>query len=205
MLKILGRISSINVRKVTWACGEIGIPYEREDWGAGFKSAQSPEFLALNPNGLIPVVIDENGPLWESNAICRYLAAKHRRTDLLPEDPHRRAVVDQWMDWQATEFNYSWRYAVMALVRKHPDYKDEDQIEASLKAWRDKIAVIEGQIKAPFLTGDSFTIADIVVGLSINRWLKTPRTHGEFPEVRAYVERLMQRPAALAHAGFDLP
>jgi len=73
MLRVLGRVSSINVRKVLWTCDEIGLPFEREDWGLGFRSAQSPEFLALNPNGLVPVIVDEGFVLWESNTICRYL------------------------------------------------------------------------------------------------------------------------------------
>ncbi|KAB0535487.1 glutathione S-transferase, partial [Pseudomonas palleroniana] len=89
-LKILGRTSSINVRKVLWTCQELEIAYEREDWGIGFSSTQDPDFLALNPNAQVPVIIDENGVLWESNTICRYLVGKHGRSDLLPVEPAAR-------------------------------------------------------------------------------------------------------------------
>jgi glutathione S-transferase len=92
----------LNVRKVLWVCDELQLEYDREDGGAGFKSTRSPEFLALNPNGLVPVIQDGDIVLWESNTICRYLAAKHERTDLQPSEPAARAVVEKWMDWQAT-------------------------------------------------------------------------------------------------------
>jgi glutathione S-transferase len=120
MLQVLGRTSSINVRKVLWACDEIGIPHQRSDWGLGFRPTRSPEFLALNPNALVPVMIEDDGAfvLWESNTICRYLAARHGRHDLLPAEARGRARVEQWMDWQAGELNNAWRYAFMALVRQ---------------------------------------------------------------------------------------
>ena len=133
-MRLLGRLSSINVRKVAWTLDEIELDFIREDWGMGFRSTSEPEFLALNPNGQIPVIEDENGALWGSNPICRYLAAKAGRTDLLPADPARRARVDQWMDWQATDLNSSWAYAFNGLVRENPAYQDPGR--ASRNPWR---------------------------------------------------------------------
>ena len=121
MLRILGRASSINVRKVLWTCREIGIDYRREDYGTGFAPTNTPQFLAMNPNGQVPVIEDEEGVLWESNTICRYLAAKHGRTDLLPATARERARVEQWMDWGATDLNMSWRYAFIALIWRDPN------------------------------------------------------------------------------------
>jgi glutathione S-transferase len=202
-LKILGRITSINVRKVLWTCDEMGLAYEREDWGSGFRSAQSAEFLALNPNGLIPVVIDDAGTHWESNPICRYLAARHGRTDLLPALPAARATVEQWMDWQATELNYSGRYAFLALARRAPGYDDATQIETSVHQWNALIGILERHLLATggILAGAPFTLADIVVGLGINRWLKTPIDHPDYPAVGAYFARLSGRPAFQVHGG----
>jgi glutathione S-transferase len=74
MRKILGRVTSINVRKVLWAAAELGIDLEREDWGRPVRDPQVPEFLALNPNGLVPVLIEDGFVLWDSTAILRYLA-----------------------------------------------------------------------------------------------------------------------------------
>ncbi len=129
--RILGKASSINVRKVLWTCEELGLSYQQEDWGSGFQSTHTPEFLALNPNAQVPVLIDDAGVLWESNSICRYLANLHPGSGLLPTAPRARALVEQWMDWQATELNPSWSYAFMGLVRQHADYQDSQRIGAS--------------------------------------------------------------------------
>src|SRR5262245_49832593 len=105
MLKVYGRSSSINVRKVIWCCEELSVPYEREDWGSGFRSTESPEFRALNPNALVPVIDDDGFVLWESSSIIRYLAAAYGGAAYYPVAARERARVDQWMDWQATELN----------------------------------------------------------------------------------------------------
>ena len=207
VLRVLGKASSINVRKVLWTCDEIGVPYRREDWGSGYASTSTPEFLALNPNGQVPVIEDENGVLWESNTICRYLAAKHGRTDLLPSGPAERARVEQWMDWQANELNVAWRYAFNAIVRRNPDYGDEARIEAGKRDWNDKIRILEGRLAATgaFAAGPAFTLADIVLGLSVNRWLLTSFEKPAFPAVMAYYERLGERPAFIVHGCNGIP
>lgn len=119
-LRVLGRLSSINVRKVMWTAAVLGLPVQREDWGAGHRSTLEPDFLSLNPNALVPVLVDDQTVLWESNTICRYLAARQADTRLLPTAPCDRARVEQWMDWQATELNDAWRPAFLALHRGVP-------------------------------------------------------------------------------------
>ena len=162
-LKILGRTSSINVRKVLWTCQELGIDYKREDWGIGYTPTQSPEFLALNPNAQVPVLIDDHGVLWESNTICRYLVGLYERHDLLPAEPAPRARVEQWMDWQATELNPSWGYAFHALVRQNPDYQDPQRIQAGVQAWNSKMGLLEQQVlkTGAYVAGDEFTLAEL--------------------------------------------
>ncbi|HED1216955.1 TPA: glutathione S-transferase, partial [Enterobacter asburiae] len=103
MITILGKTTSINVRKVLWTCEEAGLEYQQEDYGSGFASTETDAFRALNPNAMVPVLIDDDFVLWESNAICRYLARKAGRHDLLPAEPQACANVERWMDWQATE------------------------------------------------------------------------------------------------------
>ncbi|MCA0201217.1 MAG: glutathione S-transferase [Proteobacteria bacterium] len=201
MLKVLGKSSSINVRKVLWTCDEIGVVFEREDWGAGFRSTREPAFLALNPNGLVPVVIDGDEILRESNTIVRYLAVKHGRTDLLPEAAPGRARVEMWMDWQATEFNNAWRYAFQALARKNPAFNDPAQIAHSLRAWTDHMEILDAQLAKTraFVTGPHFTAADIPIGLSAHRWFATPFERRAFSAVEDYYERLSQRPGFMTH------
>jgi glutathione S-transferase len=206
MLTILGKLPSINVRKVTWTAGEIGLFYTREDWGIGFTSTATPEFLAKNPNGQVPVIECDDGILWESNTICRYLASRNERWDLLPQGAWERAQVERWMDWQATDLNGAWRYAFQGLCRKDPAFADPAQIEASLRQWNAKMGILETQLSATgaFVAGAQFTLADIGLALSANRWAKAPIDHPDYPAVMAYLDRTATRPAAEAHGHFTL-
>ncbi|HNB25704.1 MAG TPA: glutathione S-transferase family protein [Alphaproteobacteria bacterium] len=207
MLQVFGRTRSINVRKVLWTCDEIGVAYEHAELPPGVASLRDPAYLALNPNGLIPVIRDGDFVLWESNAICRYLAAQHGRTDLLPAEPAARALVEQWMDWQVTELNGAWAYAFLALARKDPAYADPQQIAASAAAWNRQMGILDAQLRktGAHAAGATFTLADIVVGLSVHRWLSTPIAQADCPAVVAYCQRLRSRPAFGPHARAEVP
>jgi glutathione S-transferase len=201
VLKILGKPISINVRKVLWLCEELALPYELEAWGAGYRDPDTPEFRALNPNAMVPVIVDGDAVLWESNTICRYLAGRQGRDDLLPRDPLARARVEQWMDWQGGDLNNSWRYAFMSLVRHSPAHRDPQAVEASAASWNRHMAILERQLgkAGDFATGPAFTLADIVLGLSVNRWLMTPIERPALPLVQAYAGRLATRPGFRRH------
>jgi glutathione S-transferase len=188
MLKIIGKPTSINVRKVLWTCVELDLPFEREDW--------RDEHAALNPNRMVPVLVDAGFVLRESNAICRYLCARAQDHALLPVDARARARVEQWMDWQATELNNAWRYAFMALVRASPAHADPVQIAAGIAGWNRHVGILDAHLGAsgPYMTGARFTLADIVIGLSLNRWSMTPMARPDYPQVAAYLARLAERP-----------
>ncbi len=207
MLQILGKSSSINVRKVLWTCQELELPYELEPWGSGHRATDVPEFLALNPNAMVPVIRDGAFVLWESNAICRYLAATHPHAQLLPADARERAVVEQWMDWQATELNNSWRYAFSALVRRSPSHTDPAAIEAGINSWNRHMAILEAQLRSTgrFAAGPRFTLADVVLGLSTNRWYMTPMERPHLPAIKDYYDRLSERPGYQAHGRNGVP
>jgi glutathione S-transferase len=194
MLKILGKASSINVRKVLWACAELQLPFEQEDWGTGFRSTDTPKFLALNPNGLVPVIRDGDFVLWESNSIIRYLASRHGAQHLYPADPLDRARIDQWMDWQSTDLNRSWSYAFLGLVRRSASHQQSNQITESIRNWTRHMHVLDGQLESTgaFVAGKQFSLADIAIGLSVNRWFSTPFEHPHFPAVSEYFERLAE-------------
>ena len=207
MLKILGKPVSINVRKVLWLCEELALPHELEAWGAGYRDTHVPEFLALNPNAMVPVLVDGDAVLWESNTICRYLAGQQGRDDLLPRDALARARVEQWMDWQAGDLNNSWRYAFMGLVRGSDAHRDAAAIEASAASWNRHMAILEGQLAKAggFATGPAFTLADIVLGLSVNRWFMTPIDRPVLPHVQAYYDRLATRAGFRQHGRNGTP
>lgn len=112
-LRILGRKNSFNVRKVLWACDELGVAYEREDYGRGFRACNSPEFLELNPAAQVPVVIDDGHVMRESNAIVRYLASKAGNEELYPSELVHRQKVEQWMDWVAYDVTHALRGAFL--------------------------------------------------------------------------------------------
>jgi glutathione S-transferase len=194
VVRILGKASSINVRKVLWTCAELGIAFEREDWGSGFRPTREPGFLALNPNAMVPVLVDGDVVLWESNTICRYLARGDKR--LLPHAQPDRAHVEQWMDWQATELNNAWRYAFMGLVRGSAAHQDAAQIAAGVAGWNRHMGILERQLEksGAYVAGASFTLADVVLGLSANRWRMTPMERPAMPAIDAWMTRLQQRP-----------
>ncbi|SIT30063.1 glutathione S-transferase family protein [Achromobacter sp. MFA1 R4] len=195
MLKILGKASSINVRKVLWTCAELNLPFDREDWGSGFRATTDPAFLRLNPNAMVPVLRDGDFVLWESNSIIRYLAGEHGGSHLYPAAPKPRARVDQWMDWQATDLNRSWSYAFMALARQSPAHQDAGAIEASCQDWARYMRILDQRLAetGAHVAGEAFTLADIPVGLSVNRWFETPFDKPALPAVAAYYDRLAKR------------
>jgi glutathione S-transferase len=207
MLQVLGRSTSINVRKVLWLCAELELPIAHEEWEGGDRSNRSDEFKQWNPNGLVPVIKDADFVLWESNAICRYLAALHGRDDLLPTDLRRRAVVEQWMDWQTTQLNNSWRYAFFALVRKAATHTDPEAIEASVADWTRHMRILEAQLQRTeaFVAGPEFTLADLVLGLSTHRWFMTPIERPHLPAVAEFYERLSTRPPFMKHVRNGVP
>ncbi|MEE1887249.1 glutathione S-transferase family protein [Pseudomonas carassii] len=201
MLKILGKASSINVRKVLWTCVELNLPFQREDWGSGFRATDTPEFLALNPNAMVPVIVDGDFVLWESNTILRYLVNQYGGESLYPGAPRARAAVDQWLDWQATDLNDAWRYPFMSLVRQSPAHQDPALLAVSSAQWTARMRLLEARLQATgaYVAGDDFSIADVAIGLSLNRWRRTPLEHPELPALEAYHERLRQRPGYLEH------
>jgi glutathione S-transferase len=198
-LRVLGRPTSINVRKVLWTCSELDLPFEHVVTDAAL--------LARNPNAMVPVIQEGEFVLWESNAICRYLAGKQLRPTLLPEEPRLRAQVEQWMDWQATELNNAWRYAFLALVRKHPAYTQAKDIADSLANWHRHMKMLDDHFAhgGQFVTGEFFTLADVVLGLSVHRWLSSPIERPPLDAVHGYYQRLSVRPAFRAHVDQNVP
>ncbi|VVD60743.1 glutathione S-transferase [Pandoraea communis] len=194
MLSILGRPTSINVRKVLWLSHELDEPFVNEPWGDGDASRKldTPAFVVFNPNKMVPVIDDDGFVLWESNSILRYLAATRERADLYPIAPRERARVDQWIDWQASDLNPAWVYPFKALVRQAPGYDDDGMIAAGVARWSELMRVLDQQLQSTqaFVCGDRFTLADIAIGLAVHRWFATPIGHPPLDAVAAYYERL---------------
>ena len=199
MLKLVGKATSINVRKVLWTCDELELPCTRKEW--------TDAHAALNPNGLVPVLVDGDLVLWESNTICRYLCTRYGGGALLPTGAANRARVEQWMDWQATDLNSAWRYAFMALVRASPAHGDAAQVAASIAAWNRLMGILDARLAetGAYAAGPDFTLADIVLGLSANRWRMTPMARPDYRHVAAWLGRLGERAAFRLHGDNGTP
>ena len=195
MVRILGRVTSINVRKLLWAFDEVGEAYEREDWGLPIRDPNVPEFLALNPNGMVPVLIEDDvSVLWESNGILVYLA--QTRGALLPGARHELGRALQWLGWQATDLNGAWK-VVQGLQRGGPGHDDPAIVEEAVQHWWAKMRILETELnrRDTFIAGDSLSVADIALGLSCHRWFKATIDRPDLPAVSRYYQMLRQRPA----------
>jgi glutathione S-transferase len=205
MLKVYGRANSINVRKVLWMLGELGLDYEREDWGRGFRTTNDPAFQKINPVGVVPVIDDGDFRLRESNTIVRYLASKHGRADLYPTELKARALTEAWMDWGSTEAASGMRPVFHALVVKNPVYAG--MVDAGIQEWGTQMRVLDDHLSAngPYVTGKAFTVGDIPVGLIVNRWYAIDFKKPDFKALQTYYDRLAERPPYRAHGRNGTP
>jgi glutathione S-transferase len=203
MLKIWGRINSVNVKKALWAAEELGLKYERIDAGLQFGLNKTPEYLKMNPTGLVPTVDDDGFTLWESHTVVRYLAAKHGMGTLCPSDLRARADAERWMDWAFT-FQGAMRNVFWGLIRTAPEKRDPKAIEEGRKKSIELLAIPESILAGrKYLTGNTFTMGDIPFGCELQRYMRVPIERPKFPNVDAYFERLRERPAYRSHV--DIP
>jgi glutathione S-transferase len=205
MLKVWGRKNSINVQKVMWAVGELGLDHERVDAGGQFGRTKDPEYLAMNPNALVPTIDDNGFVLWESNAVVRYLASKHTAGRLWPADVQARADADRWMDWAITTVIPAMGPVFMGLVRTPPEKRDAAAIEASRNKCADALAIFDKHIsKRDFVGGKSLGMGDIPIGCAVNRWYALPIERPKMPALEAYYQRLQQRGPFKTHVMIPL-
>jgi glutathione S-transferase len=197
MLKVWGRKTSVNVQKVMWTIGELGLECERIDAGGPFGKTDTAEFAGLNPNRLVPVIEDNGLVLWESNAIVRHLARAYGNGRLAPSDSGEFAKADQWMDWAlsslypeiiGTLFNQYVRVTVAG--------RDAQLIAAALKRAGQKLAILDAQLAhKAFILGDDLTMADMAAGVLMYRYYTLPIERPTHPNVEAWYGRLAERRA----------
>jgi len=194
MLKILGRRNSGNTQKVLWCCDELGLEYEREDVGRGFGRNDEPAYLAMNPNGRVPTIVDDGFVLWESNVIVRYLCAKHGLGTLCPADLRERIDIERWMDWQQTTLRPRFHALFDALKSTVP--VGDAALETLKRALDDAWKVLDAQLgKHAYVYGNNLTMADIPFCYIVNRWYRLPIERRGFTHVKAWFDRLCERPA----------
>ena len=196
MLTIWGRLSSINVQKVVWCADELGLAYERHDAGGKFGVNNTPEYLAKNPNGLVPTIEEDGFVLYESNAIVRYLAARDPGSRLWPTDLRERADADRWMEW-CTTYTNAMRDLFWQLIRTPEEQRNPKAIEVSRAATEKLTGILDAHLASrEWLAAGRFTCADIVVGCGAHRWLNLPVEHETRPNVKRWYDALRARPAS---------
>jgi glutathione S-transferase len=167
------------------------------DAGGKFGGNDTPRYLAMNPNGLVPVIEDDGFVMAESNAIVRYLAARHRALALWPEDVRSRAEIDRWMEWQSTEYTPAMRDVFWQLVRVPADKRDAGAIEASRAKSERLSGILDSLLSTrPYVAGEAFTLADIVVGCAAHRWLALPIERRPRPHLERWYAAIKSRPAS---------
>ncbi|GAB5468723.1 MAG: glutathione S-transferase family protein [Rhodospirillales bacterium] len=192
MLRLLGRATSGNVQKVVWALEEMGLDYQREDYGRQFGNTGG-DYLALNPNGKVPTLIDGETTIWESNSILRYLANSNGGR-FYPAEPGKRALVDQWMDWQLASLNAPY-VAIFKESKKAPEERGAD-FAATAAELSGLLKVLEGGIQAKgFLPDAGLTLADICFGPIVKRCLAFPIDTDGLDKLTAWQTSLQERPA----------
>jgi glutathione S-transferase len=192
--------------KVIWVLKELGLSYERIDVGGAFGRTDQPDYRAMNPTGLVPTLQEDDFVLWESNAVVRYLASANAGdTPLWPQEARARASIDRWMDCQQTQLNRPQSVVFWGLVRTPPEKRDDAAIRQAVvdatRAW----SLLERSLtRFPFIAGEAFTLADIAWGVHVHRWYAMPFERPDLPWLRAWYDRLLQRPAYTAHCAGPL-
>jgi len=196
MLRILGRPNSYNAQKVLWLLEELGTPFTLELYGLDHGGNHTPDYRKLNPNELVPTLIEDGFVLWESNSILRYLAAKDPEQRFLPKNPHDRAHGDRWLDWALTTLTPSITPAFAQIVRMKPAERDAKKIAESVAKANHCMGILDRYLgETPYLGGSAFSIGDIPVGILTYRFHELPIERGAFGHVEAWYKRLAERPA----------
>ena len=200
MIKVWGRTDSSNVQKVLWCLAELGVDFERQDWGGKFGGNKTEDYLAMNPNGLVPTIKDGDFILWESNSIMRYLNAKYGNDKLLPSTPEGMANANRWMDWQLSALNPSIVPLFWSLVRTPVDKRDPKVIQGALDKTGAAWQMVENQLAhGAFVAGEKLTLGDIPIGVWAYRWFNLPIERPKLTRLEAWYRRLCERPAYQKH------
>ena len=205
MLRVWGRNNSINVQKVMWAVGELGLVHERIDVGGAFGGLDTAEYGRLNPNRRVPTVEDGDVVVWESNACVRYLAARYGTGSLWPDDPGRRARADMWMDWQGSTLLPDMTVVFWGLIRTPEAERDHARIAAAVERLGTTWRILDEHLASRrFVAGEALTIGDIPVGAGCYRYYGLPIERPALPNLEAWYGRLKERAPFREHVMLPL-
>ena len=198
MLTVWGRRTSSNVQALMWCIGELGLTYQRHDAGHIYGVTDTPAFLAMNPNGTVPVLRDGDGEvLWETGAILRYLVGRYGAAPFWPAEGFARARVDQWAEWSKINITLGFTAPIFwKVVRTAPSKQDPVAIDQAVTKLDKLLDIAEVQLaRVAYLASDDFTLADIQFGHVLFRYYDIAITRPDRPALRRYYDALTTRPA----------
>ena len=200
MLKIWGRRNSINVQKVLWTAEFCGLPYNSIEVGGAFGGTDTPQYLAMNPNKVVPTLQDGDVTIWESNSIVRYLAAKYGKDELYPADPAIRSHAERWMDWQLSTLGTPMRDLFWGYVRTPPEKRDPAALQRAFELASAAFRILDANLAShAFVAGDNFTMGDVPVGCFTYRWFSLPLDRPDLPHLARWYESLQTKPGYRKH------
>jgi glutathione S-transferase len=201
MLQVYGRKNSNQVIQLMWTVGELDLEYVRHNVGGSFGGLDSDEYGNLNPNRLVPTIVDDGFVLWESYAIIRYLCRRYGFGSLWPEDPCQSGLADQWMEWTSSRFMGTFFPAFWNLIRTPKDKQDPEKVSTAAKDTGALLQIIESQLEGnEFLIGDALTMGDIPLGSMMFKYFNLPIERPSLPNIERWYARLSERTAYCEHA-----
>ena len=206
MIKIFGRSTSSNVQKALWCAAEVGVDFVHEaEYGGDFGRVDETEYRALNPNGLVPTLIHDDFVLWESHSIIRYLGAVFGAGKLWPTDPKTRAASEKWMDWSLSALERAYFPAFYQLIRKSPEQRSQTAVDQAVKDATPLLGILNTALgDGPFVCGDQLTLGDIALAPTLHRWYNLDIPRPDTPNVRAWYDTALQRPAFGKYVAIEL-
>ena len=193
-LRIYG-IARTRAFRVLWVSEELGLAYEHLPIEIGDAGARAPEFLAINPNGRLPVIVDDGFVLFELLAITLYLAKKHSNGKLYPGTLEGEARTWQWTSWALNEVDRGVNIWSLHAVRLPPAEREAAKRDEALKVLVAPFKVLDAAVaKQAYLLGDAFTVADLNVVAVISRAIDMDLS--AVSNLKAWLTRCLQRPAA---------
>lgn len=198
MITVWGRASSSNVQVVLWCLQELELEYKRIDAGFTYGVTDTADYLAMNPNGVVPTIQDgDSPPMFESCAILRYLSSRYGSNEFWPVDPTERGTVDMWAEWSKHNVAQLFSQPLFwPTVRLAPSASNPLAIAAASKALNKNLKIADDRLaNSTYLVSDNFTMADLVFGHLLFRYFDIDIPRAEFSNLERYYEKLKSRAA----------
>lgn len=194
-IKVWGRVTSSNVKKVLWVAHDLKLDIERIDAGGKFGVVDTPAYRALNPNGRVPTLEEGGFVLWESNAIMRYFCESYGGEALYPAEPRTRADINRWLDWSLSILSPADTKVFLATIRTPEGKQDKASIAKLVDQASGAYRILDAHFKDREYAVGKFSIADIALSIFVDRWTRNPflANRPDFTHNAAWLARVREK------------